>query len=55
MSHIVLKEDCLSDEFLNIELFDFGIGFEEENLTVLPKFNRSKDIGNFIKFMHTLK
>lgn len=50
MSHIVLKEDCLSDEFLNTDLFDFGMNFEE-NLTVLPKFHRSKDIGNFIKFM----
>ncbi|CAD8175592.1 unnamed protein product [Paramecium octaurelia] len=53
MSHLVLKDDQLSDEFLNTEMFDFGIAFED-NLTVLPKFHRSKDIGNFIKFMQTL-
>ncbi|CAK76693.1 unnamed protein product (macronuclear) [Paramecium tetraurelia] len=54
MSHLVLKDDQLSDEFLNYEMFDFGISFED-NLTVLPKFHRSKDIGNFIKFMQTLE
>ncbi|CAD8064107.1 unnamed protein product [Paramecium primaurelia] len=54
MSHLVLKDDQLSDEFLNSEIFDFGIAFED-NLTVLPKFHRSKDIGNFIKFMQTLE
>ena len=54
MSHLVLKVDQLSDEFLNYEMFDFGIEFED-NITVLPKFHRSKDIGSFIKFMQSLE
>ncbi|CAD8086862.1 unnamed protein product [Paramecium sonneborni] len=54
LSNIVMKEDQLSAQFLETELYDFGLLLEESCL-LLPKFHRSQDIAQFIKFTQTLE
>ncbi|CAD8092124.1 unnamed protein product [Paramecium sonneborni] len=54
LSNIVMKEDQLSTQFLETELYDFGLLLEESSL-LLPKFHRSQDIAQFLKFAQTLE
>ncbi|CAD8131632.1 unnamed protein product [Paramecium pentaurelia] len=54
LSNIIMKEDQLSTQFLETELYDFGLLLEESCL-LLPKFHRSQDIGQFLTFTQNLE
>ncbi|CAD8170466.1 unnamed protein product [Paramecium pentaurelia] len=54
LSNIIMKEDQLNTQFLETELYDFGLLLEESCL-LLPKFHRSQDIAQFLKFTETLE
>ncbi|CAD8077317.1 unnamed protein product [Paramecium sonneborni] len=55
MSHIVLIDENLNSDLIQLELFDFGIMQENQSLTILPNFHRSKDINQFIAFTQTFE